>query len=137
VSGIAVLHYLLTHSDPLLDVVAYASIRTGVLPQDTQLPALAIMQVDVVEQQTITQENGPLYTERDQVTVFARTYGKKREIVSLVRSALPLSRGAFNIGGLIVKVDSIRSGGQGPDDEDTDERLYLGTLDFIIKWSSS
>lgn len=108
------------------------NIVSGVIPQKADIPALSLMKVSSVERMTVTMAGPRFNAERVQVTVLARTYAQRDDIISLVRDACPLSRGTING----VDVDSVLPAGEGPDDDDIQLTIFEGSIDFIVRWST-
>lgn len=131
-SGVKVVRYLLANSAPLTAVVAAAKIAAGPVPQDTELPAIAVTQISGVQTNTVAM-NAAAYQvrERIQVTAYAKTYPQMKAILALVRAALPLSRGTVNG----VAVDSILPDSDGPDLFDHEAGAHEQSIDFIVKFS--
>jgi hypothetical protein len=129
-SGVAALRHLLSHHTPLTAVVPAVNIVSGVIPQKSPIPAISLMKVSSTERLTVAMVGARFNSERVQVTVLARTYAQRDDIITLVRDACPLSRGTING----VDVDSVLPAGEGPDDDDTQLTIFEGSIDFIVRW---
>src|SRR5687768_9832020 len=110
-SGVAIINYMLSNYYPLGFAVSETNIISGAIPINTELPAISIRQISGIEFKTIKRSGMQLVTDRVQVTVLASTYAQQKEIIELVRSALPAERGIVGI----FDVDSITPDIDGPD----------------------
>ena len=131
-SGVAVVRFLLANNAALFAVVPAAKIMAGVVPLNTVLPAISVMEVSGVPRNTVEQsEPKKFITERVQVSVLAKTYPEQKSILALVRAALPTSRGTVNG----VAVDGILPDVEGPDFYDDSLVIYMGSQDFFIRFT--
>lgn len=130
-SGVAVIRYLLANSANLIAVVSAAKIIAGVVPLNTVLPAISVMEISGEERLTVAMsEASRLRTERVQVTVMASSYATQKSILALVRAALANTSGSINSVTVLDILPDIR----GPDFFDADLIMYLQTQDFIVRW---
>ena len=129
-SDVKVIRYLLANSAPLVAVVSAAKITAGLVSQGTALPAIAVTHVSGVWNSEISQQ-GRQCTARVQVTVMASTYPQQKQIMALIRSAVPRTRGTING----VSVDSILREPDGPDFRDDEAGIFMQTQDFFVKFN--
>ena len=71
-----------------------------------------------------------LCVSRVQVTVMAASYQSQKDVMALVRAALPRSRGSVNG----VAVDSILPDIEGPDFTD-EAGLFIGSIDYRVTYT--
>ena len=123
--------YLLANNAGLIAVVPAARIFSGVIPQGTALPALAVSHVSTVRRQAIVDDT--FCASRVQVTVLAATYPTQKSILALVRAAVTRRPGTVNS----VKVDSILKDMEGPDfrNDAVDPPIYMGSQDFTVMFT--
>lgn len=131
-SGVAIVRDMLATNTNLLVFVPSSSIISGVLPLKTQLPAISISQISSVKRLTVgMDEESSLIKDRVQVTSVAKNYTQMKTILSLVREALPLSKGMTDN----FYCDSILPDSEGPDIFDADALLHMGSQDFVVRYS--
>lgn len=130
-SGVVIVRYKLANSANLTAVVPAASIQAGVLPQGTPLPLISVSQISSTPLNQVSKTSG-LRTDRVQITVEAATYPEVRQILALVRAALPYTRATVNS----VPCDSIVPDVEGPDGFDNNLMSYFQSQDYIITWSA-
>ncbi len=128
-SDVKVIWHLLANSAPLTAEVAQANIEAGAIPQGTVMPAIGIMHISGVWNSEISKQ-GDLCTARVQVTVLAPNYPKQKQIMDLVRAAVPRTRGTIN--GVVV--GSILRLGDGPDFRNDEVGIFMQTQDFLVKF---
>jgi hypothetical protein len=130
-SAIRAVSHLLEDDLDLVDVVPGSRQFAGLIPQGTALPALAIASVSTTRRQEAAADN--FCTERVQVTVHAATYPQQKQVLALVRAALPRRPGTVNE----VKVDSILKDTTGPDfrNDSVDPPIFMGEQDFLVRYS--
>jgi hypothetical protein len=130
-SAILAVSHLLENDASLIAVVPAARQFGGLIPQGTALPALAITSVSTVRRQEVNADN--FCIERVQVTVHAATYPQQKQVLALVRAALPRRPGTVNT----VKVDSILTDTTGPDfrNDSVDPPIFMGEQDFMVRYS--
>jgi len=129
-SGVAIINYKLANDAALTAVVPSARIFSGIAPINTPRPTISISQVSGFEYPMIKRGTRNLMTERVQITVHGQTYVQKKEIIKLIRAALPSVRGTVNG----IKVDSITPGIEGPDMEIVDPDLHDQPVDYLVKY---
>jgi len=123
-----IVHLLKAHT-PLTAVVPAARIMGGEIPQGTPVPAISVSHVSAKWSKEISAQSRDC-TARVQVTVKAATYPQQKQLLSLVRAAVPRMRGT--VAGVVV--DSITREDDGPDFRDDDAGIYLQTQDFFVKY---
>ena len=124
----AVLH-LLANNSTLNAQVPASRIFAGVIPQGTDLPAIAVTHVSTLRPQMVNAAS-KLCVSRVQVTVMAASYQSQKDVMALVRAALPRSRGSVNG----VAVDSILPDIEGPDFTD-EAGLFIGSIDYRVTYT--
>jgi len=122
---VQVVRTLLAAHAPLLAVVPGARIFAGVIPQGTAAPAIAVTHVSTGRPQMVGAASG-LAVSRVQVTVHADTYPRLRQVLGLVRAAVPRRPGTVSS----TSVVHILPDTEGPDFTN-DAALYFGSQDFI------
>lgn len=130
-SAVKALRYLLTQDPAVTAAVPADRIVAGRLDPGTALPALTIMHVSTVRRPVVTKGASDFCTSRVQITVHAKTYPEQAMVQQLARKALPPVRGLVNG----VDVDSIQSGGDGPDIRDDAAGIFMTTADFIVTFN--
>lgn len=130
-SDVIVTRYLLANNAPVVAVVPATKIMAGDIPQGTVLPAIAVSHVSTLRRHAVAGTATEFCAARVQVTVMAATYPQVKSILTLVRAALPRSRGTVNG----VAVDSILSDIEGPDFKDDETGAYMQSNDFIVKFN--
>lgn len=129
-SGVAIIRAMLADDFMLTKSVPKAKIMAGVLPLNTVLPAISIRQISGVELKMIKRSGNEMVTDRVQVTVLATTYPQQKEILELIRSALPSVRGAV----YEYEVDSILPDIDGPDLYSETPVIYEQSIDYIVRF---
>lgn len=129
-SGTAILRYLLANNASLTATVSVDKIKPGLIPINTELPAISIRQISGREHQLIRRGSNQLATERIQITVQAATYVQQKAIIALICSALPGTRGTVNT----FTVDSITYESDGPDLEYENPVIFEQSLDYFVKF---
>ena len=128
-SDVKAVRYLLANNATLTAQVPATRIFSGIVPQGTQPPTIAVTHVSTVRPQMVNAAS-KLCVSRVQVTVMAVSYATQKSILALVRAALPRSRGSVNG----VAVDSILIDTEGPDFTD-EAGLYMGSIDYIVTYT--
>ena len=121
--------YLLANDATLTAQVPATRIRIGVLPHGIGLPAIAVTHVSTVRPQMVNTAS-KLCVSRVQVTVMAADYESQKDVLALVRAALPRSRGTVDG----IAVDSILIDTEGPDFTD-EAGLYMGSIDYRVTYT--
>lgn len=129
--GVKAIVHLLSNNSDLNAVVPATRIMAGPLPQGATLPALAITQVSGTVRHHVAATSVLFRTDRVQVTVLAKTYASQRNVLELVRAAIPRSRGTVHS----VNVDSILLELEGPDFTN-DAGVYMGSVDYVINYNA-
>jgi len=130
-SGVAIVRYLLANSAPLTAVVPAERIKPSVLVEGTPFPLISITSISSTPYNQINKTSG-LSMDRVQVTVEADDYLQVKEILALVRAALPYTHGAVNS----INCDSLLPDTIGPDGFDNNLMSHFQSQDFIVKWSN-
>lgn len=131
-SGTAIIRSLLAANSPLIAVIPAARIFAGAIPLNTPLPAIAVTQVSGV-QRNILGMNATKYqvTDRVQVTVLGTSYALQKSYMTLIRAALPNTKGTVNS----FVTDSIIQDVEGPDFYDAATGIYQQSQDWHVKFS--
>lgn len=129
-SDVKAVRYLLANNATLIAQVPAARIMAGPLPQGTAVPAISVTHVSTVRRHAVAATAKEVCTSRVQVTVLADTYPMQKSILTLVRAALPRSRGTVNG----VNVEAILIDSEGPDFTD-DAGLFIGSHDFTVTFT--
>ena len=133
----------------MIAVVPAARIKAGVLPLKTALPAISVTQISGQQYNTLAQDSASyMVRHRVQVSVIATTYESVKQILRLVRAALPQTRGTINGYGTdeiytpnwheyytIVRgyqCDAIYPDTEGPDLYDFQTLTHQGSIDYRI-----
>jgi len=128
-SGVAISQYLLSTNAGLIAVVPAARIKAGVLPLNTVLPAISVTQISGQQHNTLAQNSASyLVTQRVQVSVLAATYPAVKQILALVRAALPQTRATVNG----FACDAIYPDTEGPDLYDYQTLTHEASADYRI-----
>lgn len=131
-SGVAIINFLLRADSVVVAAVGTANIKSGVLPKDQTLPAIAITSISAVDRNIIDPASTVRVRERVQVTVLASTYPALKPIMQKVRHACRDKRSATGFTGVLVLTD-----GTGPDDFGDELGLYLQTQDFLVTFDET
>lgn len=126
--SVKAVRYLLANYAPLTAVVRVTDIMAGPVLQGIAPPAISVKLVSRVDLQNVGGPSG-FYTSRVQVTVMAATYPSLRQVMGLVRSALPRSRGTVNG----VHIDSVVPDVEGPDFADEENGIFFASFDFMVR----
>ena len=129
-SGVAIIRSILANNGNLVSAVTSDKIIAGVAPINTSLPVLTVTQISGIEYQLIKQVGVQLVSDRVQVTVLATSYVQQKQLLELIRSALPTTRGTVN--GFVV--DSIVRQIDGPDLYSDDPVMYEQSIDYIVRF---
>lgn len=130
-SGVAVIYHLLSNDASLTAVVPAAKIKAGVVPVNTELPAISIRQISGTELSVIKRGLNQQVTERIQVTVNASTYTQQKEIIELTRDALPGTHGTVNS----ISVLSLTYESDGPDLEYENPQIFEQSMDYFVTYA--
>jgi hypothetical protein len=130
-SDVKAIRYLLANNAPLVAVVPVAKIKAGPIQQGTTLPAISVSHVSTMRRYAIASAPAEFCTSRVQITVMAKSYPEQKSILTLIRAALPRTRGSVN--GVIV--DSLLKDIDGPDFREDEVEIYMQSLDYIITYS--
>jgi hypothetical protein len=129
-SDVKVIRYLLANNAPLIAVVSASKIMAGLVPEGTVLPAIGINHISGIWNSEISEQSKTCRA-RVQITVMASSYPEQKQIMRLVRAAVPRTRGS--IAG--VTVDSILREPDGPDFRDDELGIFMQTQDFFVTFS--
>lgn len=107
-------------------------IVAGVLTQGAALPSISVTLISTVDLNLPTPGATRFVTERVQVTVLAPTYKRQREVLAAVKRAAAdrLNVPVTGIGNVSIHTDSA-----GPDFMNEDASIYLGSIDFRVKFT--
>jgi len=130
-SAVKAVRFLLSNDAGLTALVPSDRIVAGRLEVGSKLPAVVVSQISTQRRAVVVRGPTQFCTSRVQVTVFAKSYPEQDALQQLVRKALPPMRGTINR----VDLDSIQSGGDGPDIRDDAAGIYMGTSDFIVTFN--
>lgn len=125
--AVKVVRTLLAAHGALVAVVPAARVFAGVIPQETAAPAISVMHVSTTRPQMVGAASG-LAQSRIQVTVHADTYPRLRQVLDLVRAAVPRRPGTV----ATVAVVHVLPDAEGPDFTDANAKLYIGSQDFAV-----
>ena len=129
-SDTTVIRYLLVNSAALTAIVPPERILQGEIKQGTSKPAIGISHISGVWGKEVSGQSR-FCRARVQVTVEAASYGQKKQIMRLVREAVPRTPG-LTAG---VAVDSILRDADGADIDDTEVEIYIQTQDFFVSYN--
>lgn len=130
---VGAVNYLLSNAAAVTAHVPAARIYTGVLAQDTVLPAILVRQVSGTEDRDVEMGAGRLHRARVQVTVYTDGddgYTLKKTILQAARDACVATKGTVNG----VFIESIHPDGEGPDLDDPGKPLFEQSRDLIVAW---
>jgi hypothetical protein len=129
-----VLNALLKADAALVALVGADNIFPGVIPQGTELPAVAYNHISTVERTTLAMnESKVVTTSRIEVAVQAKTYPSQKAVLAAVRAACKNRQGT--IAG--VYVHSVLRDTVGPDMRDDDAGIYMQTIDFKVTFDET
>lgn len=131
-SGAAILRELLAQHPPVLLYVPDArSVRAGILPQGSPVPALTSHTISEEEIPTLARlgKNKTL-RERVQVTALARDYSSMKRLLK----AAALGPGVYTGAVLGYRVKSILPAGVGPEIPPGDDGIYEQSRDFVVTY---
>lgn len=130
-SGVAIARYLLANNVALIAAVPAARIFAGNVIGGVY-PAISVTSITGVPRNTVAMtETSRMITERVQITVYAATYALQKQLLGLVRGALPNTHGTVNT----FNCDSILPDNEGPDLFDDVLIIYEQSQDFMIKFA--
>jgi hypothetical protein len=130
-SAVKAVRYLLANDSGLTAVVPPDRVVAAWLGEGTKLPAVVVSHISTQRRPVVQRGPTQFCTSRVQVTVFAKSYPDQDAVQKLVRQALPPTRAVINS----VDVDSIQSGGDGPDIRDDAAGIFMGVSDFIVTFN--
>jgi hypothetical protein len=130
-SAVKAARYLLANDAGLAALVPTERIVAGRLEVGAKLPAVVVSHISTQRRAVVQQGPTQFCTSRVQITVFAKSYPDQDVLQKLVRNALPPTRAVING----VDVDSIQSGGDGPDIRDDAAGIFMGSSDFIVTFN--
>lgn len=134
-SGTAIVRELLINHAPVTSIVPAGRIRAGILPQGTQLPAIAVTSVDENEFRTIARRGqSKQIRERVQVTVYTAYDGNGPGYAQLKTLVKACSLGPGVHKGIIngFQVNSVLPEGVGPEIPPGDEKIFEQSRDFMV-----
>ena len=130
-SGVAILRYKLANAAGVTTIVPAARIQAGTMPQNMALPFISVTQISSTPLNQLSRTSG-LSADRVQVMVEAASYPQVRQILALVRAALPYTHATVNS----IVCDSIIPDVEGPDGFDGTLMSYFQSQDYIVHWSA-
>ena len=129
-TGVSIAAQLLVANAALLAVVPAIRIMAGVLPVTTDAPAISLTQVSGVERKTVSMAEATRYkTDRVQVTIYAKTYPAVKQILALVRDAMPVSTVAAG------PVQSVLHANDGPCFFDEGPNVFSQSVDYMTSYT--
>ena len=132
-NGAEIASELLVASAALVAKVPAAQIKAGSLPEGVDLPAILITTISSVDRETVAAEETRRTTDRVQVTVHARTYREKRDVLRLVRAAC-----ADRFGDFAGMTDvSVHLDGLGPDLMDDASTIFAQAQDLLVSFNEA
>lgn len=130
-SSVVTIRRLLVANSALTAIVPSAKIFAGVVPLNAVLPAIGVTSVSAVPRNTASmKEPDRMATSRVQVTVFTKSYPQKKQLLNLVRQAVPNTNGMVGS----VMVLSVLPDIVGPDLDDTDAQIYSQSRDYKVSY---
>ena len=127
--GVAV-RALLTGNTALTALVPESRITAGILPQGSNLPAIALMSISGVDRNILKPGSRRQVTERVQVSVLAATYPAAKAMMRVVRATaadqMPTVKGIENV---VVHTDAA-----GPDFTDPKTGIFIQTQDLRVSF---
>lgn len=130
-SGVGIVRYKLANAAGVTALVPAARIQAGTMPQNTVLPFISVTQTSSTPLNQVSKTSG-LSVDRVQVTVEAASYPQVRQILALVRAALPYTHATVN--GFVC--DSLIPDIEGPDGFDGTLMSYFQSQDYFVHWSA-
>jgi hypothetical protein len=136
-SGSAIIRALLVADSAVTAAIPAARIKSGVLDEGTQLPAIGIVTVSFVERKTVKTEAKVRVTERVQVSILAADYASVKALPPKVRKACRNKRSSGsttidNCTGVLVMVDS-----EGPDIRAETIGAHMKSQDFLVTYDEA
>ena len=132
-SAVKIIKSLLTAYAPLIALTTASRIKSGVLPQGTVLPAVAITEVSSTDNNIPNQGATRHVKSRVQVTVLAANYPSQTVLIGYVRKACADQIGTIaGISDVAIHTDS-----KGPDFNDPDAGFYMQSQDFMVSFNES
>lgn len=129
-SGVAILRALLAARPEVRAIITDdESIRSGVLPQGSTVPALSVHTIDENEVETLAR-NLSVKTIRERVQVTA--LATKWTVMKRLLKAAALGPGVHTGTVLGIRVKSILPAGVGPEIPPGDDGIYEQSRDFIV-----
>lgn len=130
-SGVAICRALMASNAALAAVVPASKIQAGVIPLGTVLPAISVTSISAQEQNNVAMDGSPrLVSERVQVTVMAKTYTQQKQLLTLVKAAVPNTYAVVATFQCYSIIDDI----EGPDIQDVDLVIYFQSADFNVRY---
>ena len=132
-SGVSIATQLLVVNSALLAVVPSIRIMAGVVPVTTAAPAISLMQINGEERKTVSMAEPTRYkTDRVQITIYAKTYPAVKQILGLIRTAMPVTTGATVAGW---PVQSVLHENDGPDFYEDGPNLYSQAVEYSVSYT--
>lgn len=129
-SGAAIVRELLATDPTVLSLVSATSVRAGILPQGSPLPAIGVHTISESEEGTMAR-NMPvkMIRERVQVTVYAKD---NYALMKRLMKAAALGGGVHTGQYVGFKCLSVMPWGVGPEIPPTDDKIYEQSRDFMV-----
>lgn len=135
-SGVTIIRTLLANDPYLLETVPADRIFTGIAPLKITIPAVSITQITGFTHKSLAMTDGrtELVTDRVQITVMAGTYRSQKDILKLIRDALPITNELVRISELSITCTSILHELEGPDLFDYETSIYMQSVDYKVNY---
>lgn len=129
-SGVAVIRHMLAHDPQLTFIVPPVRIVGGMLPINTELPAISIQEISGSEFTVIRRDGNNTASERIQVSIIAPTYIVMKQMLEFVRAAIKSTRGTVNT----ISVDSVTFEMDGPYLNSQDPIIHEQSIDYMVRF---
>ena len=135
-SGVAIIRTLLANDAYVIETIPAERIFAGVAPLKVTIQAISITQITgfVHKNLAMTEGRTELVTDRVQVTVMASTYRSQKDILKLVRDALPITNKSVWLSNISVECTSILHELEGPDLIDYETSIYMQSIDYKVNY---
>lgn len=132
-SGVVICRQLLAGHAPLLALIPASRMFTGVVPQGTPLPCLAITTVSSTDRNTVAAMPIVKVAERVQITIMGATYPAVKSALLQARKACRNKLGAV---GTFLNI-TCRLDGTGPDFNDIDAGFCMQSQDVFLTYNEA
>jgi hypothetical protein len=131
--GVAIVRALIVASSEMLELVPLERIVGGVLPVGTELDAISITRVSVIDRNIPSPGANRRVTERIQVTAMGRTYPRSKAALRAAKAVLADFVGtAAGLDNVCIQTDA-----GGPDFMNEEASIHMGTQDFIVGYTEA